>query len=454
MEKLQALFDKFLESMVRFADLKAVVALKDGFILTLPLTLAGSVFLLIGNLPIAGYPEFMAAAFGPDWSDALKQVSGATFDVLAILSVLGISYKYAEAEGCDAITCAMLSLASFLIITKTFVTTKTGELVTGVIPKNWVGGDGVITAIVVGLAVSYIFCYLTKRRLGIKMPEGVPEGVARAFAALLPAFVIFLLAAVVFVICDKLAGVTFTEIVFQGLQTPMQNLTDTLLGGMLISFIQSILFWAGIHGPNIVAGVMNPILTANAMDNQKLLEAGMTLLSNENAKLITIQVNDVFIKSGGCGITLGLIIAAFLSAKSAQMKQLSRLSMIPGLFNINEPIIFGLPIVFNPYLIVPFVFVPMIAVVITYAAIAIGFMPAFGAVQVPWTTPPIIAGFLLSGWQGAVVQLIVIAIATLIYLPFVKAQDRAFIKEEEAASEPRQEAIAADGAARSLSSDQ
>ena len=134
-------------------------------------------------------------------------------------------------------------------------------------------------------------------------------------------------------------------------------------------------------------------------------------------------------------MTFGFLLAAFLKAKSAQMKSISKMAFIPGLFNINEPIIFGLPIVFNPYFIVPFIFVPVLAIIITYFAIASGFLAPFGAVQVPWTTPPIIAGFLLGGWQGAVVQLITVVMSAAIYFPFVCIQDNVYVKEEKAAGE-------------------
>lgn len=426
----QAIFDKFLEYMVRFAEIRAVTALKDGFILTLPLTLVGSLFLLVANLPIAGYSDFMAAQLGSNWAAPLNQVAGSTFDILAILSVLGITYKYCEAENCDAITAALLSLAAFLIVTKGSVVAKSGEIVTGVIPKSWAGGNGVITAILMSLLVSWIFCYCEKNKIGIKMPAGVPEGVAKAFAALVPGFIIFTLAAFVYLICAVFAQLTFPEIIFKILQTPLQNLSDTLAGGIIIAGIQSVLFWAGIHGPNIVGGVMNPILTANALDNQHLLDAGVQLLGNSQAKIITVQVTDVFIKSGGCGATLGFLIAAFFAARSAQLKSISKLAFIPGLFNINEPIIFGLPIVFNPYFIVPFIGVPVLALVLTYAAISLGFMAPFSAVQVPWTTPAIIAGFLLAGWQGAVVQIVIVAMSAVVYYPFMKIQDNIYYKEE------------------------
>jgi len=429
------LFNKFMEGMVRFASIKAVVALKDGFILTLPLTLVGSLFLLIACFPIAGWNDLMTACFGKEWAAPLFQVSSATFNILAILSVLGITYKYCEAEGCDAITAALLALAAFLTLIKGSVAAKSGEVVGGVIPGQWVGGNGVITAILVALCTSWIFCYCEKHKIAFKMPEGVPGGVARAFAALIPGLIILSAACALYILFQVTSAKTLPEVVFIVFQTPLQNLTDTLIGGIIIAGLQSVLFWAGIHGPNIVGGVVNPILMANALDNQALLDAGQTLVGNPQAKIITQQVTDVFIKGGGCGLTFGFLLAAFLKAKSAQMKSISKMAFIPGLFNINEPIIFGLPIVFNPYFIVPFIFVPVLAIIITYFAIASGFLAPFGAVQVPWTTPPIIAGFLLGGWQGAVVQLITVVMSAAIYFPFVCIQDNVYVKEEKAAGE-------------------
>ena len=252
----QAIFDKFVEFMGRFAEIRAVAALRDGFIMTTPFTVCGSVFLLIANLPIPGYPEFMANLFGKDWTAPLNAVAGGTFSVVALIAVLAITYKYVEAEGCDAIMASILSLSTFLIVLPPTVMSKGGEAVGDVIPKAW----------------------------------------------------------------------------------------------------------AGIHGPNVVGGVVSPILIANSLDNQALIDAGQQLMGNPSAKIITCQVNDVFIKSGGCGLT------------------------------------FGLPIVFNPFLLVPFVLVPLFALFLTYGAIAVGFMAPFSAVQVPWTTPPILAGLLLDGW--------------------------------------------------------
>ena len=430
----QELFDKFVELMGRFADIRAVAALRDGFIMTTPFTICGSVFLLLANLPIPGYADFMAGIFGKDWTIPLNAVAGGTFSVLAVIAVLAITYKYVEAEGCDAIMASILALTTFIIVLPPFAATKDGVIVNDVIPKAWAGSNGVITAILVSFFVSAVFCYCEKNHIGIKMPDAVPGGVAKAFEALVPGMVLFTTAAIVYGVCHFALGTTFPELIFKIIQTPLQGLSDSVVGGTVIVSLQSILFWAGIHGPNVVGGVVNPLLIANSLDNQALIDAGQQLAGNPAAKIFTCQINDVFVKSGGCGLTMGFLIASWLSAKSDQMKSITKLATVPGLFNINEPIIFGLPIVFNPYLLFPFIFVPLFAFFITYAAIAIGFMAPFSAVQVPWTTPPVIAGLLLDGWQGAVIQIINLAMATAVYFPFVRAQDKKMLEEEQEAA--------------------
>lgn len=431
----QKVFDKFIEIMGEFAQIKAVVALRDGFIMTTPFTICGSVFLLLANLPVPGYAEFMASIFGNDWTAPLNAVAGGTFSVLALIVVLAITYKFVENEGCDAIMASILALSSFLILMPPTIVSKGGETIGDIIPKAWAGSNGVITAILVAFFVSYVFCYCEKNHIGIKMPDSVPSGVAKAFTALVPGMIFFTVASVLFGLCHYIGATTVPELIFKVIQTPLQGLSDSLVGGTVIVGLQTVLFWAGIHGPNVVGGVVGPLLIANSLDNQHLLDMGMQLVNNPQAKIITCQLNDVFTKSGGCGLTLGLLLAGVFTARSQQLKSLMKMAFVPGIFNINEPLIFGLPIVFNPYLLVPFVLVPLLAMFVTYFAIASGFMAPFSAVQVPWTTPPIIAGFLLDGWQGAVVQIVNLAIATAIYFPFLKAQDKAFLKEEQGENE-------------------
>ncbi|MBR2214912.1 MAG: PTS sugar transporter subunit IIC [Selenomonadaceae bacterium] len=427
----QEMFDKFVEFMASFAEYKAVAALRDGFIMTTPFTICGSLFLLIANLPIPGYPEFMAGMFGSQWTEPLNAVAGGTFNVLGFIAVLAITYKYVEAEGCDAIMASILALTMFVIVMPSAVTVEGGAVAANVMPKLWAGSNGVITAIMVAFFVSLVFCWCEKNHVGIKMPDAVPGGVARAFEALTPGVIIFTTAAVIYGLCYFLGSTTFPELIFTMVQTPLQGLSDTIVGGSVFSLLMTVLFWAGVHGPNVVGGILNPLMIANSLDNQKILDAGLSLIGNPDAHILTIQITDTIMKPGGCGATFGLLIASYLVARSQQMKTITRLGTVPGFFNINEPIIFGLPIVFNPYMLVPFCLAQLSVMIIAYVSIAIGFMAPFGAIQVPWTTPPIIAGFLMNGWQGAVVQILGLAAATAIYFPFVKAQDNAFLKEEQ-----------------------
>ncbi|PEZ76172.1 MULTISPECIES: PTS sugar transporter subunit IIC [Bacillaceae] len=430
MSRIEKLFEKMMPAFMKFSNAKATVALKDGFVLTMPLTLIGSIFLLIANLPIKNWNEIMANLFGADWMVPLNQVTGATFDILALIAVFGIAYSYVKTSNIEAVPAGIIGIISFLILSNSFVESPSGEVVGGVIPKAWTGGQGMITSILVGLAVGAIYTWFIKKNIRIKMPESVPSGVSNAFSALVPGFVIMLLSMFIFLICDKIQGVSMTEIIYKVLQIPMQNLSDTLPGIIIIMALISIFWWFGLHGPNIVMGIMAPILTSNALANQAVIDAGNTLAVGGNAKIVTVQLVDIYAKFGGAGITLGLIAAALLVAKSQQVNQLSKMSLVPGLFNINEPIIFGLPIIFNPLMIVPFVLVPVIAVLMTYFSIILGFIHPFTAVQVPWTTPPIISGFLLSGWQGAVVQLAILGMATVVYFPFVKMLDKVALEQE------------------------
>lgn len=427
---MNKMFDKFLMGLTRVANTKLLTALKDGFVLTMPATLIGSIFLLLANLPFNNYGEFMADKFGPNWNLWLNQVSDSTMGILAIIAAIGIAYSYAKNEKLDGISAGILSLIAFLVVTASSVTTETNEVVGGVIPRGWVGGNGIISAIIVGLVSGAIYSFFMKRDIRIKMPEGVPDGVSNAFSALIPGFVIVFLAAVTYQISMVLGGKSLTEVIFSVLQVPMQGLTDSLGAGIIIVLLMGILFWAGIHGPNIVMGVMAPLMTANALVNTDIVNAGKELTVANGAKIMTPQVIDLFVKFGGTGLTLGMLISALLVAKSKQMKQISKLSIVPGLFNINEPVIFGLPIVYNPIMLVPFIVTPLAALFITYGAIASGFMQPFINVQLPWTTPAIISGFLVGGWQGAVIQIIILIVSIVIYYPFMLRQDQVALAQE------------------------
>ena len=383
--------------------------MRDGFIMTVPFTIGGSIFLLLANIPVPGYAEFVGETF----INSMLAVSNATFSILAIFVLLSISYHYALREGCDANMASCLSIATFFILLP---------------DTSWLGANGLITAVMVAFYSSFIFCNCTKRGWVIKLPSSVPRAIIRSFNGVLPAIILFTTAVVMNGVLKASAETTLPELVFRLIQMPLQGLSDSLVGASIIISLQSFFFWLGVHGPNLMSGIVTPLVTANSMDNQALIEAGVQGI--ENYKIFTSQVEGVLVRAGGCGATFGLIIASLLTAKSRQIKSITKVAIIPGLFNINEPLIFGLPIMFNPYLILPYILAPLSNLYVVWFALKTGFMEPIGALILPWTTPPVLYGFLLSGTNGAIVQIICILLSTLIYLPFLKIQDRECLEEE------------------------
>ncbi len=174
---------------------------------------------------------------------------------------------------------------------------------------------------------------------------------------------------------------------------------------------------------------MNPIWRSLSAENAAALELGQAATNIVNYQFIAN-----FVKIGGTAATLGLAIVILLTAKSSQYKALGKLSIVPALFNINEPIVFGLPIVLNPIMAIPFIVANIAVAIVTYAATFFGLVPVSIGVEVPWTTPPIISGFLLCGWQGAVLQIVLILVSMAIYYPFFKMQDKQEYDNEELAT--------------------
>jgi cellobiose PTS system EIIC component len=314
--------EKLLNGFIRFASTKAVTALKDGFVLTMPATLVGSLFMLLANLPFDGYTDFMNKYLGENWNVGLNQVSAGTFNILALIIAVGIGYAYARNEKQDGISSGLLALISFIILSPSSLAIDNSTVpelakgksaeVANVISTSWTGGNGVITAIIVGLITGLIFTKCMKHNLRIKLPEAVPEGVSNAFSAMIPGFIVVLCSAVVYHLCKVFGGVSFTELIFKILQIPMQNLTDNWAGAIIITLLISVLFWCGIHGPNVVMGIMAPLLTANSLANQSLMDAGKAVTVANGGHILTPQIIDCFVKFGGTGITIGMLIAALM----------------------------------------------------------------------------------------------------------------------------------------------
>ena len=429
--------EKVIPVILKFINTKGIQSIKNGMVTSMSPLIIGSIFLILSNFPIKAVVDVLEST---GIKPVLDQVCGATFSISALIAVIGISYSYAKLENQEPLNCGIISLATFLILMPSSITTEGGEVVSGIINKTWTAGQGMIGAIIVGLIVPPIYCWFLKKNIRIKMPAGVPEGVTNAFSALIPAFVILTGAAVIHGICSIGFDTTGIEIIYKVVQTPLQKMTDSLGGAVLMCFTGPFLWFFGVHGSTVVGGIMTGLLQANSLANQAIIDSGVELTVANGGHIVTQQFYDQFINVTGAGITIGLVIYLFFFAKSQQLKTLGRVEIVPAMFGINEPILFGVPVVMNPMIAIPFVAMPIISCVIQYFALYLGICPLYGATQVPWTCPPIISGFLVGGWRSALLQIVIFIISFFVYLPFIKKIDKMnLVQEQNQATEDEDE---------------
>ncbi|EXG85987.1 PTS cellobiose transporter subunit IIC [Lacrimispora sp.] len=407
----------------RIGKNKYLIAIRDGFLLSMPLLIVGSFFLLIANFPIPGWTNFWARFFGENWDAYFAKPTDATFSIMAMLAVVGIGYSFSEQMKVDKLFGAAVSLVCwFLIMPYKIMVNDTA--VSG-IPLGWVGSKGIFVGIIVAFLSVHIYAWVNKKGWIIKMPDGVPPTVAKSFSALIPAGISVLVFFIINIIFAMTPYDNAFNFVFTILQTPLLKLGNTL-PAMVIAYIFLHLFWFfGVNGGSVVGAVFNPILQTLSAENLAAFQAGQPL-----PNIISQQFQDLFATFGGCGSTLSLLIAMLFFCRSKRIKELGKLAFIPGLFGINEPIVFGLPILLNPMILIPFMLVPTINIVISYFCMSIGLVPLCSGVAIPWTMPVILSGFLATGWQGAVLQLILLVLGVFIYMPFIKMMDKQYMEEE------------------------
>lgn len=423
--------DKILPLAGKIGTQRHLKAIRDGIVLTMPLIVIGSIFLILAYLPINSYTNFMNTTFGDDWVAKLSYPVGASFNIMSLVTVFGIAYHLANSYKVEPLGAGAIALSTFLLVTPYNVplTLNSGEtVIASGIPLSASGSQGLFVALIIGLLSTEIYRFCIQKNWTIKMPAGVPSAVSKSFSALIPGFFAIVIFWVIRLLIEQTSFESIHTIIKEILQEPLSNLTGSLAGIIVIVLLIH-LFWAvGIHGANVVGAVVSPILLSAMGANLEAYQAGTPL-----PEIVTQQFIDIFVFIGGSGSTLALVVAMMFVAKSKQAKTLSKLSLPAGLFNINEPIIFGMPIVLNPLLLIPFLLTPVVLVITSYLAINWGWVPRLPGIAVPWTMPPIFGGWLVTGgsFSGVVLQLVNFVIAFFIYLPFLKAWDKLNLKQEQ-----------------------
>lgn len=410
-------FFEFIEKvlmppMTRLSEQRHLRAVRDGIVSTIPLIIVGSFFLIIAFPPIPALAELVKPNIGK-----ILFPFRLTMGIMSLYASYGIGYSLSRSYKLDGVSGGILSMATFLMT----VVPQSVEGTGWVIPMGNLGGSGMFVAILMAIFAVETLRFLQKRKIMFTMPEGVPDSVARSFEALIPAAVVL---TTIWVI-RHLIGFDIQSFIMD-LFKPLVYAGNTL-PGVLIPILLITLLWAtGIHGVSVVGAIARPIWLVLLDQNMEAVANGAKILPN----IAPEPFFQWFVWIGGSGATLSLVFL-FLTSRSKYLKNLGKASILPGLCNINEPIIFGAPIMLNPILAIPFIVGPLITGTLSYIAMSLNLV-ARPSVLAPWTLPAPIGAYLATGgdFRAVILVLVNIAIMIAIFFPFFKAYEKKLLLEE------------------------
>jgi PTS system cellobiose-specific IIC component len=439
-EKLQNVLIPFSQKV---SDSKVLRGISGGFSAMLPVVMAGAIFTLLSSLNIGPYQTFIT-------SIGLKSIlaipADYTTNMISLYAVFLIGKAEAEAIGeqmkMHSVSSGIISLMFFLILIPLGVTGKTtaGEAVTvaGAVNTTFFGSAGLFTAMIVGLCIPWLHYFFVKHNITIKMPESVPPMISKSFSAMIPAILLAALAIVVRLLCAMTSYGSATMLIYGLLKAPLTAMAASPVTIIVLLLVCNILWFFGIHGGMVANAIMGALYTQITLENLAAYGAGEAL-----PNIITTQAWSVIGNIGGSGCAIGLCLCMFFFAKSERYKTLRAISTPAGLCAISEPMVFGVPMVLNPILLIPMLVVPVVTFLLGYAAMATGLVPYMNGVTISMGTPLFLSGFLAFGdFRGVLLQLVLVAVSMAGYYPFFKMVDNQALKEEAAAEAGTEEAKA------------
>ncbi|MBO0437882.1 PTS sugar transporter subunit IIC [Vagococcus fluvialis] len=461
MKALTDWLEKYLLPIAgKIGNQKHLVALRDAFIGTMPATMAGSVAVLI-NAIIRDLPTQFIDGYDANTIPVFREIIGingfvwnGTLAIAGLIFAFSLGYNLSKAYGVNELAGGIVSLASLIqgiafSFSTTIETAIPKELVTtinenfasdgwsatadGITASGWgwlklahLDGNAFFTAMILGFVATIIYAKLMLANVTIKMPEQVPPAVSKAFAAIIPATVaLYTIAAFNFFFGKLTDGMLFIDWVQKFIAEPLLGLSQGFGAVLLVSILIQLFWFFGIHGMNVLAPVLEGIWGVAQITNVNLFNEGGVELVKEQGYLWVRGSFDAYTMFGGSGGTLVLIAAILIFSKRADYRAVGKLSLGPGIFNINEPVMFGLPIVLNPIMFIPFILAPVVTTAIGYFATTAGLVNPVSQ-QVVWVTPPMLLSFLATGadWRAPIVTLVCMVVAFLIYAPFVIAANK------------------------------
>ena len=412
---------KFLSAANAFSTQRHINAVRNSFYKLMPLILIASFYVLINNV---FFPLFADNAFIQSFKDVGDRVFRGTLGIMSLLSAFITAFYLAESYkeegifyGATALGCLVALLPGAPMVTVEGVSGG----VWGILTFTDTSASGLFVAILTAILSTELLRSFSKvKALLITLPDSVPPAVAKSFSALIPILLTFTIFSVFAYILNYVWGTTLSNIITTTIQTPLVNIFQKPIGIVVVLGLQNLLWGFGLHGSFVLGPITEPTLLIAIQENIANLQAGL-----EPTFIVTKPFLDAFANVGGSGGTFGLILALIIFSKREDEKLIGKLSLTPGLFNINEPLMFGLPIVLNPVYIIPVIIVPIVTTLIAYVATAMGLINKT-IVLIPWTTPPVLAAYLATGndIRAAILSVVLIAISVLIFAPFVMISNK------------------------------
>lgn len=411
MDKLTTIIEKFLMPISTWVtNNKSLQAISKGFMRILPVTILSSIFYLISNFPITAWTDFLASS---GLSSFILIPYNVTMGLFAVYSAFAIAYSYASNEKCDALSTGVISLICFFVLTPYTVTEEAAMLYN----LDWLGCKGLFVAMIEAVVVAKVFCLFEKKGWTFHMPAGVPLYVERSFVSLIPGFVCAAAAGIITYVFSLTQFGNVHELIYHYLQTPLTALGGSLAGYLIATVLIQLLWWFGIHGFNVVASVMMPIW----------LGIDMARLAGETTNPFGMSMMTVVGQS-----TICCCIIMIFFCKSKQLRQIGKIATPAALFNIGEPIVFGVPNVLNPYMFIPTVLlVPLVTNLFFYFGFASGIVTPLSGAQVSMQVPVVLYGLVQGNWMVALWQALAIPLGVVLFLPFYKMYDKTLVAQEE-----------------------
>ncbi|GGB43243.1 PTS sugar transporter subunit IIC [Virgibacillus dakarensis] len=458
MQFLTAWLEKyFLPIASKLGGQKHLVALRDAFIGTLPATMAGSVAVMINAL-IRDLPPQFIDGYDGNTIPVIKEIItvngyvwNGTLAIAGLIFVFSWGYNIARAYGVNELSGGIVSTAATIAgITFSFTGGITGlnlDQATvdaineagwsatatditaagyGWLPLSNLDANLFFTAMIIGFVATMIFVKLMLKDLTIKLPESVPPAVSKAFASIIPATVALYVIAIFYFVFSKIVpDMTFLDWLQKTIALPLLGLSQGFGAVILVALFVQLFWFFGIHGPNVLAPILEGVFGVAQLENVRLFhQGGAELVIAEGYHWVRGSF-DAYAWYGGSGGTIVLIIALLIFSRRKDYRTVANLSVGPGVFNINEPIMFGLPIVLNPIMFIPFLLAPVVSVSIGYFATILGLVAPV-SVAVAWVTPPFLLSFLATGadWRAPIVTLVAMLVSFAIWIPFVIAANK------------------------------